>query len=180
MTAGWIALVLENFSLAMFIVAIFISLFQTHFFSAPAADILFRWTALLAVGISGIYTFVLHVFYPELSAATIGWHPSPFQYEAGIADLMIGVLGMTAFTASRDFRVATVIAVCIWMWGDATGHIHQMLQHHDYKAGNAGSWFWMDLVLPLVLWVTQVKSGNHEASLPCGHSASTLPQDDQK
>ena len=70
----------------------------------------FRWLALLAVGVSGLYTALMHIVFPDQSAAAIGWAPSPFQYEVGVADLTVGVLGLGAFRASYGFRLATTIA----------------------------------------------------------------------
>ena len=45
--------------------------------------------------------------HPAQSAPAVGWAPSPFQYEVGIADLTIGILGLGAFRASYGFRLAT-------------------------------------------------------------------------
>ncbi len=65
--------------------------------SSRFANRLLGWLLLVAVGLPGVYTFVMHVFFPATSAAEIGWAVSPFQYEVGIADLTIGVLGVLAF-----------------------------------------------------------------------------------
>ncbi len=71
----------------------------------------------------------------------------------GIADLVQGVLGLLAFRASRDFRRAATIGVAVWLWGDAIGHVHQMIVAHNFAPGNAGSWFWSDLLVPAVMIV---------------------------
>jgi len=111
------------------------------------------WLLLLPVGLQGIYTFVIHVFFPEESAENIGWAVSPFQYEVGIADLTVGVLGVLAFWGNFSFRLAAAIAAIVWYWGDAIGHVRQMVVANNYAPGNAGPWFWTDVIVPMLLVV---------------------------
>jgi hypothetical protein len=117
------------------------------------ANQLLSWLLLLSLGAQGVYTFIVHVFFPSWSAGHIGWAVSPFQYEVGIADLTIGVLGLLAFWGNFSFRLAAVIAGVVWYWGDAIGHVRQMIVAHNYAPGNAGSWFWTDVIVPLLLVV---------------------------
>ena len=109
---------------------------------------------LLSVGVQGVYTFVVHVFFPAYSAEHIGWAVSPFQFEVGIADLTVGVLGLIAFWSNFSFRVAAAIAAIVWYGGDAIGHVRQMIIANNYAPGNAGSWFWTDVLVPIVLIVS--------------------------
>lgn len=153
MVAQWIAWFFENFSLVMLLLALIISFFYAIFSSLPVTENIFRWVAFFALGFTGIYTFIIHAFFPAISAANIGWAPSPFQYEVAMADLTIGVLGVCCFKASIGFRTATVIAAIVWLWGDAVGHIRQMIVHQNFAPGNAGTWFWMDIVVPLILLI---------------------------
>ena len=147
---------LMNFSLVMFFFAVIFSLID-NIISAlfrrgtSGYSLLFRWVALLPLGITGIYAFIMHAFFPDFTASSIGWSSSPFQFEVAMADLAFGVLGILAFNASYGFRLATVIGSTCFLWGDAVGHVYQMLMHHNFSVGNAGSWFWIDILLPLVL-----------------------------
>jgi hypothetical protein len=109
--------------------------------------------ALFALGFTSIFAFVYHTFFPYIASSAIGWLPSPFQYEVGMANLAIGVIAILSFNASYGFRLATVIASACWLWGDAVGHIIQILQFHNYSLGNAGPWLWMDLLIPFVLLI---------------------------
>jgi hypothetical protein len=118
---------------------------------STVAEQLLCWVLLLSVGVQGIFTFIGHVFFPANSAAHIGWAVSPFQYEVGIADLTGGVLGLIAFRADFGFRLAASIAAIIWYGGDAVGHVRQMIVAHNYAPGNAGPWFWTDVLIPMVL-----------------------------
>ena len=109
------------------------------------------WLMLLFVGFAGIYMGLLHLFWPVQAAAEIGWSTSPFQWEVGVADFMLGVLGFMGAWASRPFRWAVVVALGLFFWGDAIGHLQQMEATNDFAPGNAGSWFWVDVIGPIVL-----------------------------
>ena len=105
----------------------------------------------LFVGLVGIYTFILHCFWGDVAAAGIGWSNSPFQWEVGIANAVVGVLGLCALKGSKSFRLATVVAISIWLWGDAAGHVYQMIVADNFAPGNAGPWFWTDVAAPFVI-----------------------------
>jgi hypothetical protein len=145
----------RNFSLVMLIAGLVVGVgsyaAQGKNSDRSLAEQLFRWTALLGVGLPGLYTFVMHVFFATQTAEHIGWQPSPFQYEVGMADLTIGVLGTLAFWPNFGFRLATVIATVCWLGGDAVGHVRQMIVAHNYAPGNAGSWFWTDVLVPALM-----------------------------
>jgi len=153
MLADWITWVMTNFDLAMFALAIFFIIFHWLIYrrTVPEYEIVYRWIALFAIGFTGLYAAFFHAFYPEISAANIGWPTSPFQWEVAMADLAIGVLAILSFKASFGFRLATVIGATIFLWGAAGGHIYQMIQYQNFAPGNAGTWFWMDIILPLIL-----------------------------
>lgn len=157
--ADWIALLMSNFDLAMFILAVIFII--VHFLIAGrrirGSEIVYRWMAFFALGFTGIYAFILHVFFPEMAATGIGWQTSPFQFEVGMADLALGILGLLSFKANYGFRLATVIATAICFWGDAIGHVYQLVKFQNYSVGNAGSWLWMDIIIPLILIICIVK-----------------------
>ncbi len=151
---------LSNFSLVMFVLALLIAVALSRpwrgIVTATLCEELFRWVSLLGVGLVGVYAGIMHVFLPHISAAEIGWETSPFQFEVGVADLAVGILGVLAFRAGLGFRTATTIAATVSLGGDAVGHIHQMIAAHNFAPGNAGPWFWTDVLVPLVLVVTLV------------------------
>lgn len=150
--AGCIAWSMSHFGFMMLVLAAFLIILHRMIRrNIEEAEVVYRWVALFGLGFTGIYTFIMHVFYPVFTAATIGWQNSPFQYEVGMANLAVGVLGICSFRASYGFRLATVIAAICWLWGDAVGHIWQMIQYQNYTMGNAGSWFWMDVLIPMIL-----------------------------
>ena len=155
----YIQFALSNFGLAMFGLAVFFILIHLllRLKHVTYAEIVFRWMALFALGLTGIYAAAMHVFFADISAATIGWSSSPFQFEVGMADLALGVFGVISFRASQGFRLATVIAAIVILWGDALGHIYQMITYQNFTPGNAGSWFALDLIVPAILLICILK-----------------------
>jgi hypothetical protein len=157
---------LEHFSLAMLVLAIVVALgwyvTRGRHAGRSLAEELFRWVALLGLGLPGLYTFVMHVFFPRSTAEEIGWATSPFQYEVGMADLTIGVLGVLAFRASLGFRLATTVAAVCWLGGDAVGHVRQMIIAQNFAPGNAGSWFWTDVLVPVIMVALLATLGREE------------------
>ena len=158
-TQDWITWILSNFSMSMFLLAVIFIILHRIIVRGrvPEYEIVYRWIAFFAVGLTGFYTFIMHVFYPDMAAAAIGWTNSPFQFEVGIADLGFGLIAFLSFNASYGFRLATVIGVTCWLWGDAVGHIYQMIKNQNFAAGNAGTWFWMDVILPIILLICIAK-----------------------
>ena len=144
---------LHNFGLIMLVVAAFFMLLHRIVTRGrvPEAEIVYRWIAVFSLGFTSIYAGIMHIFYPDIAAAAIGWINSPFQYEVGVADLGFGLIGLLSFKATYGFRLATVIGNTFWLWGNAIGHLNQIIMHQNFAFGNAGSWFWLDLVIPLLL-----------------------------
>ena len=153
MWVNGIAWVLSHFSFALFILAIIVVILQKVFFARDTkiSEGLYSWVTLLPLGIGSLYSFVMHAFFPDFTAAVIGWPNSPFQYEVAMANLGFGLVALSAFHASFGFRLANVIGITCWLWGDAIGHVYQIITQHNFTAGNSGSWFWMDITCPLVL-----------------------------
>ncbi len=153
-----VPLAAENFCLLMFALALVAATTNTLARRGTPqgrfSEQLFRWTALFAVGFTGLFTFAGHVFAPEVTAKEIGWAPSPFQYEVGMADLTVAVLGILAFRRNLGFRLAATVATVTWLGGDAIGHVRQMVIANNFAPGNAGPWFWTDILFPLVMVVT--------------------------
>lgn len=150
--------ILTNFVLVMLLLAVLFIIFHKSIRrNLHESEIIYRWVAFFCLGLTGIYAFVLHAFFPNLAASSIGWSTSPFQYEVAMADLAIGLLGILSFNASYGFRLATVVGATCWLWGDAFIHICQMIKYQNYTVGNAGSWFWMDVFVPLILILCIVK-----------------------
>jgi hypothetical protein len=74
---------------------------------------------------------------------------SPFQFEVGMADLAIGVTACIAFWRDLNFKAAAVSVASIFLFGDAIGHVRQMLVAGNFAPGNAGVPFYIDVICPL-------------------------------
>ena len=55
------------------------------------------------VGLMGLFTAYYHVFRPIQASASIGWAPSPYEFEVGMADLTVGVLGVLCLVFRDNF-----------------------------------------------------------------------------
>lgn len=117
-------------------------------------ETLTHFLLLLPVGIGGLWGFYFHAFYPEFTAASIGWQTSPFQFEVAVANLGLGVAGVVGFWRSKDYAIGVALVVLCLLWGAAFGHIRQIIELGNYAPGNAGSILYTDILIPLILWIS--------------------------
>ena len=105
------------------------------------------------VGVMGILTAYAHVFRPIQTSASIGWSTSPYEYEVGMADLTVGVLGVLCIWIRGNFWLATAIANAVWLLGDAIGHTRQMLLANNHAANNSGLFLLAEFITPVVILI---------------------------
>lgn len=76
--------------------------------------------------------------YSDEVARQIGYTQSMFQWEVGWADIAVGVLGIgCAWRRLRGtWMTAAVVALAISFWGDAIGHIMQLVAHDNHAPSN--------------------------------------------
>jgi hypothetical protein len=103
------------------------------------------------VGLMGILTAYAHVFRPIQTSASIGWATSPYEYEVGMADLTVGVLGILCLWIRGSFWLATAIANAVWLLGDAVGHIRQIILNNNHAANNSGIFLFAEIITPFVI-----------------------------
>jgi hypothetical protein len=103
------------------------------------------------VGLMGLLTAYAHVFRPLETSASIGWVTSPYEYEVGMADLTVGVLGILCLWFRGNFWLATAIANAVWLLGDAIGHIRQITLNNNHAANNSGIFLIAEIIAPLVI-----------------------------
>jgi uncharacterized membrane protein len=103
------------------------------------------------VGLMGLFTAYYHVFRPIQASASIGWAPSPYEYEVGMADLTVGVLGVLCLAFRDNFWLATTIANAVWFIGDAIGHIRQMMLFNNHAEYNAGIFLAFEFAVPVAM-----------------------------
>jgi uncharacterized membrane protein len=146
--AETIAFVLRNLPVFLFLAALLFAWLSRS--EAPIAERLLAWILLLPIGVTGLWAALFHLFFPEIAAADIGWEPSPFQFEVGMADLAMGATACVSFWRSLDFKAAAVIFNAIFLLGDAIGHVGQMIAAGNFAPGNAGVPFFGDLAFPVL------------------------------
>jgi uncharacterized membrane protein len=103
------------------------------------------------VGLMGLITAYAHVFRPEQTSASIGWSTSPYEYEVGMADLTVGVLGILCLWIRGNFWLATAIANAVWLLGDAIGHIRQITLNNNHAENNSGIFLIVEILTPILI-----------------------------
>jgi len=115
------------------------------------------------VGFMGVLTAYAHVFRPLQTSASIGWSTSPYEYEVGMADLTVGVLGVLCLWLRGNFWLATAIANAVWLLGDAIGHIRQMLLYSNHARNNSGPFLVAEFIVPIVILLLALYCRSHES-----------------
>ena len=119
-------------------------------------DRLLRYLFLFPLGLQGLWAFLGHVFFPERSAAAIGWATSQFQYEVGVANLGLGLASLYAAFRGLEARLATAIAAACFLIGAGVIHIVDIMGKGNLAPGNAGPIMVTDFLTPIVILVLLV------------------------
>jgi hypothetical protein len=141
-----ITLVLSNVPIIALAFAVVLPFYKGRI---PDAEHLLAWLLLLGLGLPMIWAAYYHLLQPDMAARLIGWAPSPFQREVGLADLAMGVVACIASTQPLPFKAAIIWTLVIALGGDAVGHLLEILRTGDLAPGNAGSILWWDVLAPL-------------------------------
>lgn len=137
---------------------------RTYITKKSIIELLLSYLILFGWGIGGIITFIAHVFFPYKTAALIGWEGgTTFQFEVGITNLAFGFLAILCILIRmKHFWMAVIIGYTIFYWGVAVGHIRQMIIAHNFTSGNAGIYFYHDVIYPIIIiglfiWLILIK-----------------------
>jgi hypothetical protein len=120
------------------------------------ADKLVRYLFVFPLGLQGLWAFFGHVFLPEESANAIGWAPSPFQYEVGVANLGLGLASFYAAFKGFEARAAVAVAASCFLAGAGFGHVMDILAGDNLAPGNAGPILITDFLTPIVVLILLV------------------------
>lgn len=142
----------------MVIIAIGLAIGQTAYFPGDSwtktfQSYLLSYTFFFPFGLVGLWSFFGHAFFPEMAAKYIGWKTSPFQFEMAFTDLALGAGGIISTWSTAGFQFATILFGSIVLWGCALGHILDFKKTHNKAAGNIGIVFYLDMLVPLALWI---------------------------
>lgn len=116
-------------------------------------DRLLRYLFLFPLGLQGLWAFIGHVYFPERSAAAIGWAPSPFQFEVGVANLGLGLASIYAAFRGFQARLAIGIAAACFLIGAGIVHIIDIVERGNFAPGNAGPIMVTDFLTPIAVLV---------------------------
>ena len=136
MIADAIKLVVSNVPLIMFVVAILVATIVRR--PQPTAERYLAWLLLFSVGIDGIWAGIFHIFFPGVASGEIGWQPSPFEFEIGVADLSLRIVAVISFWRSLSFQSAIAFFAALFYAGVVIGHFNQAFAHGDYSPDNFG------------------------------------------
>src|SRR5271154_4770651 len=120
---------------------------------AAIAGTFLQYLLFVYVGLMGILTAYAHVFRPVQTSASIGWSTSPYEYEVGMADLTVGVLGILCLWLRGNFWLATAIANAVWLLGDAVGHLRQIMLTNNHAANHSGVLLVVEFTMPVLILV---------------------------
>ncbi len=141
---------LSMFPLWMLLLALAVAWVRIARGATPPSRVLATEILFWAIGVTGLWGFVFHVFFARDAAATIGWNPNGFETEVGMANLALAVLGISSRWAIRPYRLAAAIAAACFLWGAAANHIVDIIVHGNVVSGNAGPVLWADILTPLI------------------------------
>ena len=95
MVAQAIVLSIRNLPSAMLLLALILGAAGRP--RGAAASRFLGWVLLLPTGVVELWAEIAHVAFPQVAAEHIGWQVSPFQFEVGMADLVVGITTCLAF-----------------------------------------------------------------------------------
>lgn len=157
MIALFISGIFENFFLLLFVLAISATILRVrrHRRNREPVNVAYvLWGELLfySVGIGFAYTGILHAYFQHIVAPSIGWQPSPFEYELGWMEIPIALIAIMAVWRGFEFRLAATIVVAVFLLAAAAQHINEIMCCHNYAPDNAGLLLWFgDIFVPLLL-----------------------------
>ncbi|WP_428561365.1 MAG: DUF6790 family protein [Solidesulfovibrio sp. DCME] len=113
-------------------------------------EAILKYLIFFFVGVGGVWGGVGHVFFAQTIAASIGWAPSPFQFEVGMANFGFGLAGLLAPFTRPGYWLGLAIAQSVFLLGAAGGHIASM-RAGNFAPNNAGVIFYTDILGPLAM-----------------------------
>ena len=149
--------ILQNVIFILIIIAIVTALLKLrrakahHTVITPSYTL---WGELLfySIGLGFLWAGIFHAFFQATAAASIGWQPSPFEWELAWAEFGVAVIALLSLGRGYEMRLAATLVFFIFSAGAAIQHINQMICCHNYAPGNAGTILWLnDIALPIVL-----------------------------
>lgn len=103
----------------------------------------------ITLSLSGLTSFIGHVFKSDFVAEKIGWDTgSPFQKELGFAQLGFAIVGFASIWQGNEFRLAAILCSSPLYFLAGIKHIKEMIINKNYHSHN--TWTIIpDILMPL-------------------------------
>lgn len=155
MIADAIQFILTNLPAFLCLAAVLIPAFVQR--DRPWPHRYLAWVLLLAVGVDAVWAGLFHIFFPQIASAQIGWQPSPYEFEVGVADAAYGIIAIIAFWRSLPFKQAIASFAVLYYVGVSIGHFMQA-SAGDTSPDNFGLLLILTIaravLLVVLLWLT--------------------------
>lgn len=164
MIAAVVTAIAENFGLLTIFVALVVTVVKVrrNLAAGRSGDATYTlWGELLfyVVGIGYLYTGLLHAYAQNIAASSIGWQPSPFEYELGWMEIPLAVVAMLSLWRGFEWRLAATVVFVVFALAAAAQHVEQILCCRNYAPGNAGWILWIgDIAVPIVVLACAARS----------------------
>jgi hypothetical protein len=164
-----IAAVLSNWFLVLFAIAICTTAAKVRRLRlrrkpVDVASVAWGEVLFYNVGIGFVYGGIFHAYFQQIAAPSIGWQPSPFEYELGWMEIPLGLVAMTSLWRGFEFRLASTIVFAIFSLAASAQHIQEIVCCRNDAPSNAGLVLWFgDLFLPMLTIVLAALSGRESA-----------------
>lgn len=120
---------------------------------AETAAVFLRWFLGITIGVGSIVGALFHIFDGVQTAEEIGFTRGDggFQFENAMGDMAIGIAAfLSIWVRDKMFWAAVILIATIQFWGDAYGHVYQMVENDNHKPDNTGPVLWMDILNPVI------------------------------
>lgn len=119
---------------------------------AAVYDVIWGELLFYGVGLMMLCAATFHAFFQSLVVPSIGWVPSPFEWELAWAEYGIASIAILSLRSGDAMRLATTLVYVIFSFGAAAQHVHQILCCANDSPNNAGPILWInDIAVPLVV-----------------------------
>jgi hypothetical protein len=105
---------------------------------------------LFRVGAGRFGAGISHIFFGKAISRSIGFAASPYELEAGFANLGFGVAALMAGSFQKEYWLAIIVANSIFRVGCGAGHIKQIITDRNFAVNNTAILF-LNFVVPAFL-----------------------------
>jgi hypothetical protein len=102
------------------------------------------------VGWAGVGAGIAHIFFGKSISRSIGFERNAFEFEVGVCDLSLGIVGLMASHYPAPFWLAVIWASSLFRIGCGIGHVREIVVKKNYAINNTAILF-LNFVVPAFL-----------------------------